>query len=60
MNYRYIAITMSFFRWEEKSGNPFLVEGIRFSDYIHSQWEACERRKENEKQQRQEKKQQVS
>uniref|UniRef100_H2YML3 Protein regulator of cytokinesis 1 n=1 Tax=Ciona savignyi TaxID=51511 RepID=H2YML3_CIOSA len=44
--------------WEAKRGSPFLVEGIRFSDYVHSQWEACERRKENEKMLRQEKKQQ--
>nr|CAB3265130.1 protein regulator of cytokinesis 1 [Phallusia mammillata] len=44
--------------WEEKKGQPFLVEGIRFADYVHSQWEACERRKESEKQLRHEKKQQ--
>ncbi|CAK8677002.1 unnamed protein product [Clavelina lepadiformis] len=44
--------------WEEQQGTPFLVEGIRFSDYVHSQWEACEKRKETEKQIRHEKKQQ--
>jgi len=44
--------------WEEQNSKPFLVEGTRFSDYVHSQWECHEMKKKNEKTQRQEKKQQ--
>ncbi|XP_039271413.2 protein regulator of cytokinesis 1-like [Styela clava] len=39
-------------RWEQECGSRFLVEGIAFREYVHSQWEACEQRKENEKYQR--------
>lgn len=39
-------------RWEQECGSQFLVEGIAFREYVHSQWEACEQRKENEKHQR--------
>lgn len=45
-------------KWEIECGSQFLVEGIAFTEYVHSQWEAYEQRKENEKNLRQERKRQ--
>ena len=38
--------------WEKQMGREFLVEGVRFLDYIKYQWENYKVQKENEKSQR--------
>ena len=35
--------------WEKQMGREFLVEGVRFLDYIKYQWENYKVQKENEK-----------
>ena len=38
--------------WEARHQRQFLVDGVRFVDYIQNQWESYQRNKENEKDQR--------
>ncbi|XP_018413418.1 PREDICTED: protein regulator of cytokinesis 1-like [Nanorana parkeri] len=42
--------------WEEEQGCPFLFKGIKFMDYVASQWETFKQQKEREKQDRTQKK----
>ena len=39
-------------RWEAQQQRPFLVQGMRFVDYIREQWDDYHRNKENEKEER--------
>lgn len=39
-------------QWEGQNGTPFLVDGVRFVDYVEAQWAAHEQHKKIVKEQR--------
>ena len=39
-------------QWEHKTGNAFLISGMKYSNYIHTNWEKYKIQKEKEKAER--------